>query len=541
MSQDSSQIDLSQLAVDRCRPEKRSVRVRRSWITRYVVPIAILAGFLSLFGWATRDSFLPAQSITITPVLVSRMEIKQEGTPLFQAAGWVEPRPTRVVASALAPGVIRELLVIEGQEVEEGQAVARLIDTDAKLALSEVRSRLVVQQAEVDRAKAALVAAETNLAKPVELQAELADAEASLAVTQRELDNLPYALEAAKTRQELAADSVRRKEQAGDAIPGRVLRVARAELATATSAVQELIAREPTLKKQLESLREKRDALAERLKLLTEEKRALAEAKANLAVAKARTEQSRLAVEVAKLRLERMSVLSPITGRVLSVEARPGQRLSGINPHSEQGSSAVVSLYDPAKLQVRVDVRLEDVPQVQLGQPAQIETAALREPITGEVISVTTFADIQKNTLQVKVAVTEPPEVIKPEMLAKVTFLAPPSPVAVEEEGDSPLRLYIPQSLVTIGEGETTVWVVDLTEGTAKRKHIVISRGMTDGGLVEVVSGLTPTDKLIISGRELLTEGMRVRVTGEDRTMSGQRWNNANPAAHTAQLPDAEG
>jgi HlyD family secretion protein len=542
MSEKSSQLDLSQLAVDRSKPAKTSVKVQRSWLMRYVLPMGILVGFLGLFGWAARDSFLPAQAITITPVVVSRAVIKQEGTPLFQAAGWVEPRPTPVVASSLAPGVIQEMLVIEGQHVEKGQPVATLIDIDSKLGLGEAKARHSLQEAEVHRAEAILTAARTNLAKPLSLQATLADADTLLSENELELRSLPFALEAAKTRRELAAENVRRKEAAGGAISGRLLREARAELATATNAVDELVSREPTLKAQHDSLQRKRDALAEKLILLTDETRALAEADANLKVARAKAEQTRLGVEGSQLRLDRMIVRSPITGRVLSLEARPGQRLSGINPHSAQGSSAVVSLYDPASLQVRVDVRLEDVPQVQLGQAALIESAALPKAIAGEVVSVTTLADIQKNTLQIKVAITNPPEVIKPEMLSKVTFLAPPSPVVKDNQGESPLRLFVPQSLVATSEGGTSVWIADLTQGVAQRKPVEIGRGATESGLVEVVSGLLPTDKLIVSGRESLAEGTRVRVTGEDRTMSGGTGNpqSSRPAARTALAPGSD-
>jgi RND family efflux transporter MFP subunit len=434
------------------------------------------------------------------------------------------------------------MLVIEGQLVDQDEPIATLIDTDAKLALAQARAMHTLQEAEVGRAKAALVAARTNLAKPVSLQASLADAGALLAETQLAIGNLPYALQTAKTKQKLAAESVRRKELAGGAIAGRILREARAELATATNAVNELAAREPTLQRQLESLQQKRDALAEQLSLLTAETHAVAEAEANLTVAKAQAEQTKLAVKAAELRLERMKVRSPITGRVLSLEARPGQSLAGINPHSAQGSSAVVSLYDPTSLQIRVDVRLEDVPQVQIGQPALIETAALPAPIDGKVTSVTTLADIQKNTLQVKVAVTKPPEVIKPEMLAKVTFLAPPSTVVEEDEGKSPLRLFVPQSLVTTGDGGAIVWVVDLTAGIAQRKAVEVGRGATQGGLVEVTSGLQPTDKLIVTGRESVAEGTRVRVTGEDRTISsGSRKSrgDSQPASRTAQAPES--
>ncbi|QDS97054.1 HlyD family efflux transporter periplasmic adaptor subunit [Adhaeretor mobilis] len=539
MSEKSSQLDLSQLAVDRGTPAKKtSVRSKRSWFTKYVLPLGILVGFLGLFGWAARDSFLPAQSITITPVVVSRAEIKQEGTPLFQAAGWVEPRPTPVTVSALAPGVIEDLLVIEGQQVKKGEAVARLINTDANLALAEAKASHTMQEAEVRRAEGNLIAAKTNLAMPVSQQAALADAEAMLSQVQRERENLPFAVQAARTRQQLAAENVRRKEAAGDAITGRVLREAQAELATASNAVRELEAREPTLKAQLESLRQKKAALAHKLRLLSEEKRVLADAEANLAVMKARLQQTQLAVETAELRLQRMVVRSPIAGRVLSVQSRPGQRLSGINPHSEQGSSSVVSLYDPAMLQIRVDVRLEDVPQVLIGQPALIETAVLANSIQGEVISVTTLADIQKNTLQVKVAVIDPPEVIKPEMLGKVTFLAPPSPVAQDDGDESPLRLFVPQSLVASGEQGTTVWLANLTTGIAQQRSIEIASGSTEGGLVEVTSGLQPTDKLIVAGRESVAEGTRVRVTREDRTLSTGKWNpsGGQPATRTASV-----
>ncbi|QEG35883.1 efflux RND transporter periplasmic adaptor subunit [Bythopirellula goksoeyrii] len=539
MTNTATQLDLSQLAVNRDQPAKSPVKFKRSWLTRYMLPGGILVGFVGLFAWATRDSFLPAQSITITPVVVSRAEIKQEGTPLFQAAGWIEPRPTPVVASSLAAGVIQEMLVIEGQHVDKGEPVAKLIDIDAKLALAEAQAQHTLQEAEVRRAEAALVAAKTNFAKPLSLRAALADAETLLSKTELALGNLPYALEAAKTRQHLAEENVRRKESAGAAVTGRILREARAELATATNTFNELVAREPMLRSQFRSLSQKRDALAENLKLLTEETRALAEAEANLAVANARADQTRLRVEIAELQLERMIVRSPIDGCVLSLDARPGQWLTGVGSSTSQGSSAVVGLYDPKYLQVRVDVRLEDVPQVQIGQPAQIETAAVASLIEGEVISVTTFADIQKNTLQVKVAVKTPPAVIKPEMLGKVTFLAPPSPIVEQEPGESPLKLFVPQSLVTTGEGGSNVWVADLTAGTAKRKAVEVGRGATDDGLVEITSGLQPTDKLIVAGRESVVEGTRVRVTSEDRTLSSGSWNTrgGQPAARTAQAP----
>jgi len=536
----ASKLDLSQLAVDRTdrKEEMRATIPKRRWFSRYVLPAGILLAFVMLFVWSARDSFLPATAVTVTPVVVTDAEVRREGTPLFQAAGWIEPRPTPVVAAALAAGVIEDLLVIEGQQVTKGEPVARLIDIDAKMRVRKAKSTLQLRKAELQRAEAALTAAKENLANPTELEAALGDAEAKLANTRLQLVNLPYQLEAARTAQQLAADNLERKEQAGEAVSGRVLREARAELAAANSKVNELVSREPTLQAELEALTRRKRALAKQFELLTEQRREVSVAEAEVAAAQANVEQAQVALETAELELERMIVRAPIRGRVLRLEASPGQRLSGINPHSEQGSNAVVSLYDPQSLQVRVDVRLQDVPQVQPGQTAWIETAALDEPITGKVISVTTFADIQKNTLQVKVGVESPPEVIKPEMLAKVTFLAPPSQVAEAQKGSERLRLFIPQSLVQVSDGVSSVWVADLTAGTAVRKTVEIGQGTTEKGLVEVERGLVPTDKLIVAGRETLSQGSRVRVTGEDRSTTPQERSNDKPASQPAQLSD---
>lgn len=509
--QAEAHLDLSQLAVDRS-PKAVDAPQRYSF-TRCFVPGGILVAFATLFAWATRDTFLPATSVTITPVIVSRVEIKEEGTPLFQAAGWIEPRPTAVVVSALSPGVIQELLVVEGQAVKKGEAVAKLIDADARIAVSNAEAMLQLRLAQQERAEASLRAARMALQEPSEPRAQYADAEASLAAAQLSLDNLPHKIEAARSRQHFAGESLRRKEQVGEAISGKVLREARAELAAATNELKELESREPTLRAECEALIRKRDALHQRLELMTDEHRAVQIGEADLAAAKAVSEQARLAVKAAGLTLERMTVRAPITGRVLSLNARPGQRLNGTSSLDEQGTSGVLSLYDPKSLQVRVDVRLEDVPRIQVGQDAIVETAAISQSIAGKVLWVTTRADVQKNTLQVKVGIDAPPEVIKPEMLAKVTFLAP-ADIGSVVEGEPQLRIFAPRALVT---GDS-VWVADLTSRVARRQSIEVGRPAVEDDLIEITRGLNPTDKLIVAGRESLTEGTRIRVSGVDST-----------------------
>jgi hypothetical protein len=201
-------------------------------------------------------------------------------------------------------------------------------------------------------------------------------------------------------------------------------------------------------------------------------------------------------------------------------------RLTGLNPGSLHDSSTVLTLYDPASLQVRVDVRLDDVSRVQSGQKARIESAALPgQSLAGEVLRATSQADIQKNTLSVKVAVARPPAALRPEMLCQVTFLAPPRRDGPAPGGNEPYRLLVPRQLIDTSGDRPRLWLADRLSGTARLRTVEL--GQAAGELVEVASGLAPTDKLIVAGREGLRDGARVRVVGEDETL-GIAGGNAN-------------
>src|SRR5262249_44077564 len=144
------------------------------------------------------------------------------------------------------------------------------------------------------------------------------------------------------------------------------------------------------------------------------------EAEAALTAAEARRDQAQTAVEARKLHCERLTVRAPVAGRVLALIARPGTRLMGLAQASAQDASTVVSLYDPTRLQARADVRFDDVPRVQPGQHVKISSpAAPQGPLDGVVLFSTSQADLQKNTLQVKVAINSPPPTLAPEMLVQ--------------------------------------------------------------------------------------------------------------------------
>ena len=513
----STELDLSQLAGERpnSNPKARSQPLSKNrWVIRYVLPLSILLAFGWMFLSSAWESIAPSKEVSVTPVISARAEVQQSGQPLFQAAGWIEPSPAPIVVSSQAPGIIDQLLVVDGQVVAKDEPIARLIDVDAKIALEEARSDLNLLTLEVRNAENELLAAKRSFDNPVSLQAEIAKADAALAEVESELNGMPSAIEGAVTQERLAQENLAAKKGVGEAIARKYLRIAEDELASASVRRSNLETRSAALSRQQKALQQQIIALNEQLRLKLDATREVNIAKGNLDVAKSRVSRAALRVKSAELQLERMTVRAPVAGRVLSILATPGKRLAGLDPLSEQGASAVVALYQPTHLQIRVDVRLEDISQVQLGQPVEIETAALKEPLSGEVTSITSTADIQKNTLQVKVKILDPPEVIRPEMLAQATFISPESTKPVSEESQEKLRLLVPRDLV-LSEGETHhVWVADRVNRQAVKRTISLGRA-GDEVLVEVVSGLTATDKLISSGQEGIEDGQRIRIGSE--------------------------
>jgi RND family efflux transporter MFP subunit len=517
----AAKVDLRQLAVRRddipCAPSITRGRHRRL-LTRFVLPTLLLAGFATLLAAAAWERLRSPRPVTVLPVILSRAEMEQPGgTPMFRAAGWVEPRPTPIVVTSLAEGVVEQLLVVEGQEVQQGQTVARLVAADARLALEAAEADVDLRQSELASAKATCTAARARRDLPVHLQAELADAQTALAKAESELVILPNLLAAAQARCEYAEQEYAAERRSGDAATRISLAKALSNRDSADASLKELQARQKRLPVEIAALRTKSAAQTEKLARLVDEVRQVEEGEAAVKSARARLRQALAARDTALLRLERMEIKAPVSGRVLALVARPGTRLTGLAVSSLHDSSTVVTLYDPRSLQVRVDVRLDDVAKALPGQKVKIETAALPgASLDGEVLRATSQADIQKNTLSVKVAITDPPPTLKTDMLCQVTFLALPRPARPGKEGE-PYRVLVPRELVASSGGSSRIWVADLVSGMAKVRQVEV--GLTSGELVEVVSGLGTTDRLIVGGRDGLQEGDPIVVVGEDEAL----------------------
>ena len=471
------------------------------WKTRVLLPGLILLAMMSILAYAARDAVFPATAVRVVPVVVKTVNDASVGGVIAQAPGWVEPDPYPLAVSALTDGIVKEVLVLEGDPVKAGDVVARMVDDEAKLAVDRIRGQC-------EQAQAELKAAQREWDNPIERQRAVDVGEAMLNEARAELAKLDsdVAVEAAKVEE--MDEETRRKEQAAASRAASEFEVVQSKLRLQAqrALLKATQAQRPILEAKVQRLEAELVAAKENLRLRIIETGALEQAKAKYAEAHAMLHE-------AELRLRRMEVVAPMDGIVMRRLAEPGSKLM-LNSDMAQSAQAV-RLYDPRKLQVRVDVPLADAAKVGVGQQAIVAVDVLADrTFKGKVTRIVHEADIQKNTLQVKVAIEDPAAELKPEMLARVKFLA----AATAQKGsDTRQRVFAPQRLIKSEHaGHTVAWVVDQGRGVAVMKNVTLGLGKTDGW-VEVTEGLQPGDRLISSDTTSLSDGERVKVTGEDQ------------------------
>jgi RND family efflux transporter MFP subunit len=209
--------------------------------------------------------------------------------------------------------------------------------------------------------------------------------------------------------------------------------------------------------------------------------------------------ETRATCDEARLRLERMVVRAPASGVVLERLATVGSELGGV-------TRTVATLYDPASVRVRVDVPQQDLAGLFVGQRARVESDARPgRPYEGEVIRIVRKADLQKVTMQAHVRILEGDDLLRPEMLTQVRFLAPET--GAGEPASAGGAVAVPARLVLEGE---RVWVLDVESGTAVVRRVRV--GARQGDLVVVEEGLDLSEKLIDAGGAPLRDGERVRA-----------------------------
>jgi len=146
---------------------------------------------------------------------------------------------------------------------------------------------------------------------------------------------------------------------------------------------------------------------------------------------------------------------------------------------------------DLSSMWVVADVYEPDIPKVRLGQSVTITPPCCpNERFDGKVTYISDSVDPQTRTVKVRAVVPNRGRMLKAEMFVRATMNTGSSTV-----------LAIPQSAVQSEEGQTFV-LVDKGNGRYERRPVKLGSDLD--GIVEVVAGITPQDRIVSTGSILL-------------------------------------
>ncbi len=273
-----------------------------------------------------------------------------------------------------------------------------------------------------------------------------------------------------------------------------------AALAAARAAVAELDAQLVQAKREQERARRLREQ-----QVVSEVE--LEDAATRTRVTEAQLDAARARARLAEVNFENTRVHAPFAGTVLRKDAEVGEFVAPSAAGGGLTRTAIVTIADLATLEVEVDVNEAYIARVRGGQTARITLDAYPDTsFAGNVRQVVPTADRQKATVLVKVAILDRDPRILPEMGAKVVFATGDAAAGVAP----PRRVLVPLAAVVETGGQRSVWVIE--EGRAQAHAVEV--GPERGDQIEVRSGLSGGESVVVSPPPGLANGARVRVAG---------------------------
>lgn len=210
--------------------------------------------------------------------------------------------------------------------------------------------------------------------------------------------------------------------------------------------------------------------------------------------AQADVDRLRAQVDLVREQLADTSINAPVSGLLSESFVDPGD-------YVEEGDD-LVTLYDTSTLEVVFSVSGNRVGSLEKGQPVTVFVDAFPETaFTGRVTFVGPAVDPATRTLPVKARVDNPGQRLKPGLFATAEVVI-----------DSRISPAVPeQALVAVRTGYVVFTVGQ--NATASRQPVQI--GLRRPGLVEILEGVAPGDRVVTLGHMNLSDGTPVEVVSD--------------------------
>ncbi len=508
-------------------PKTKRKRSWRRWLTPLIVLLVV--GAAILFGWQRIQGARAAATtgVDTRPATVGNLVAS------INAAGNLTPA-SQVNLNFTSGGVVKEVLVKEGDKVTVGQPLARLVSDDLALQVAAAESSLKSAQLKLEQAKQgpkdtditsaqakvdSAVAALNKLrqgptaADMTDAQARLTSAQANLAKAQAG----PTDQDAASARQKVenAKNALWASQASRDATCGRPkggdtdpqcqqaraqVNSAEGNVAIAQNDLDKLLAG-PNQNDVISAQQQVTQAQAAIDKLrqgptaadITQAQSSITQAEAALEavksgpdpidvqVAQAGVEQAQVNLKQAQLKLQQSTLTAPFNGVITAVTLVPGQNMSA--------SGNPVQLSDLGTLQVVTNVSELDRARLKVGQEVQMTLEALPGVnVEGIVDAISTAGVTTQGVVNfpVTIKLVNPDPAIAPGMTANLNIII--------DKRDN--VLLVPNRALRNNGRQRAVTV--MVEG--QQISVPVQTGMTDGTNTEITGGgLKEGDQVVLT------------------------------------------
>jgi len=210
-------------------------------------------------------------------------------------------------------------------------------------------------------------------------------------------------------------------------------------------------------------------------------------------------------LDLARIRLDNTEIKSPISGTVLECNTDLYRQVSAMEP--------LFRVADVSSFLIYITVTEKEMARIEKEQKVRVRVDALAEddssfPFTAQVRKIHPIVDPKTGTVKVEVLLPASDDRLRPGMFARLKIVT-----SVHRDA-----LVIPRRAFT-AEDENHVWVVK-GEGASM---VRVETGLSNQNGVEIVSGLSPDDLVIVAGQSAITPKSKVHVANIEDEGTGAR------------------
>ncbi len=217
------------------------------------------------------------------------------------------------------------------------------------------------------------------------------------------------------------------------------------------------------------------------------------DARGKLAIAQASLERIETLLNYAK-------IVAPFSGIITRRMVDPGAFIPAATSGAPGQNAAIVTLTDFSRVRLQVAVPEIEAALVALEQPVTLTVEGLPgRSIDGKVTRFSYVLDDASRTMLVEIELPNPKLDLRPGMYATVK-------IGIERKASA---LLVPVDAVVTEKAGTSVFV--LADNKAKKTRV--QTGFNDGTQVEISSGLSADQNVIVVGKRAMADGQAVSIS----------------------------